>query len=47
MRRLRRRHQSLEQRWATPGATPSRHMPGEPGFRARIYADIRRRGTRP
>ncbi|WP_329539336.1 DUF6207 family protein [Streptomyces sp. NBC_01358] len=38
---------SLEQRWATSGITVARRMPGEPGVRARIYADIRRRGTRP
>ncbi|RPK32035.1 hypothetical protein EES39_39600 [Streptomyces sp. ADI92-24] len=35
---------SLEQHWATSGITAARRLPGVPGVRARVYADIRRRG---
>ncbi|WP_327713240.1 DUF6207 family protein (plasmid) [Streptomyces sp. NBC_00464] len=38
---------SLEQHWATSGITATRRMPGEPGVRARIYADTRRHATEP
>ncbi|MFF7082075.1 DUF6207 family protein [Streptomyces lavendulae] len=31
---------ALEQRWATSGVVPVRRDPGEPGIRARIYADV-------
>ncbi|MEU2856803.1 DUF6207 family protein, partial [Streptomyces syringium] len=34
---------ALEQRWATSGIGPVRREPGEPGVKARIYADLRRR----
>lgn len=34
---------TLEERWATSGTAPMRRDPGEPGVRARIYAD----GLRP
>ncbi|MGW6705490.1 DUF6207 family protein [Streptomyces sp. NPDC054956] len=34
----------LEARWATSGIVPVRRDPGEPGVRARIYADILRPG---
>ncbi|MFD4949284.1 DUF6207 family protein [Streptomyces sp. NPDC058409] len=31
--------------WATSGITPVWRAPGEAGVRARVHADIRRRGT--
>ncbi|MFF0216114.1 DUF6207 family protein [Streptomyces vinaceus] len=33
---------AFEARWATSGIGPVRRGPGEPGVRARIYADILR-----
>ncbi|WP_445270410.1 DUF6207 family protein [Streptomyces sp. DSM 41634] len=35
---------TLEERWATSGIAPVRRDPGEPGVRARIYADVLRPG---
>ncbi|WP_331718983.1 DUF6207 family protein (plasmid) [Streptomyces virginiae] len=35
---------TLEGRWATSGIVPVRREPGQPGVRARIYADILRPG---
>ncbi|MFE5563124.1 DUF6207 family protein [Streptomyces sp. NPDC056544] len=35
---------TLEERWATSGIAPVRRDPGEPGVRARVYADILRPG---
>ncbi|AXE27962.1 hypothetical protein C0216_30675 (plasmid) [Streptomyces globosus] len=35
---------SLEERWATSGIGPVRRDPGEPGVRARVYADVLRPG---
>ncbi|MFB7852355.1 DUF6207 family protein [Streptomyces sp. NPDC056053] len=35
---------ALEERWATSGVGPVRRDPGEPGVRARIYADVLRPG---
>ncbi|MFD9419495.1 DUF6207 family protein [Streptomyces goshikiensis] len=35
---------ALEERWATSGIAPVRRNPGEPGVRARIYADVLRPG---
>lgn len=35
---------ALEERWATSGIVPVRRDPGEPGVRARIYADVLRPG---
>ncbi|MFF7183100.1 DUF6207 family protein [Streptomyces sp. NPDC008121] len=35
---------ALEERWAASGISPVRRDPGEPGVRARIYADILRPG---
>ncbi|WP_323188302.1 DUF6207 family protein [Streptomyces sp. NBC_00249] len=32
------------ERWATSGVGPVRRDPGEPGVRARIYADVLRPG---
>ncbi|MEW2577785.1 DUF6207 family protein [Streptomyces syringium] len=37
---------ALEQQWATSGMVPVRREPGEPGVRARIYADLRRPGSK-
>ncbi|MEV6726743.1 DUF6207 family protein [Streptomyces xanthochromogenes] len=34
----------LSERWATSGIVPVRRGPGEPGVKARIYADILRPG---
>ncbi|MFD9367860.1 DUF6207 family protein [Streptomyces sp. NPDC060020] len=31
---------TLEEPWATSGIAPVRRDPGEPGARARIYADV-------
>ncbi|MFI6730184.1 DUF6207 family protein [Streptomyces sp. R-74717] len=33
---------ALEQQWATSGIGPVRKVPGEPGAKARMYADTRR-----
>ncbi|MFF8919037.1 DUF6207 family protein [Streptomyces sp. NPDC015032] len=35
---------SLQQQWATSGITPVRRLPGEPGVRARVRADVHRSG---
>ncbi|MGW1281363.1 DUF6207 family protein [Streptomyces tsukubensis] len=35
---------ALEELWATSGIAPVRRDPGEPGVRARIYADVLRPG---
>ncbi|MFE9468753.1 DUF6207 family protein [Streptomyces virginiae] len=35
---------ALEERWATSGVGPVRRDPGEPGARARVYADVLRPG---
>lgn len=35
---------ALEERWATSGTGPVRREPGEPGVRARVYADVLRPG---
>ncbi|MFE3632064.1 DUF6207 family protein [Streptomyces goshikiensis] len=35
---------ALEEPWATSGIVPMRRDPGEPGVRARIYADVLRPG---
>ncbi|MET9556759.1 DUF6207 family protein [Streptomyces sp. NPDC006645] len=37
----------LEQTWATSGITPVQRVPGVPGVRARVHADIRRPVTPP
>ncbi|MFK0259669.1 DUF6207 family protein [Streptomyces sp. NPDC090445] len=37
----------LEQVWATSGIAPIRRTPGEPGVRARVYADVLRPGAEP
>ncbi|MFI8281082.1 DUF6207 family protein [Streptomyces sp. NPDC085929] len=34
-----------EERWATSGIGPVRRDPGEPGVRARMYADVTVRGA--
>ncbi|MFF8618106.1 DUF6207 family protein [Streptomyces sp. NPDC015350] len=31
----------LQQQWATSGIAPVRRLPGEPGVRARVYANVR------
>ncbi|MFD6994110.1 DUF6207 family protein [Streptomyces sp. NPDC059943] len=38
---------ALEGMWATSGITAVRREAGVPGVRARVHADIRRRGTPP
>ncbi|MFJ3637597.1 DUF6207 family protein [Streptomyces sp. NPDC090112] len=35
----------LERVWATSGITPLRRVPGEPGVRTRVYADVLRLGV--
>ncbi|MFI5642278.1 DUF6207 family protein [Streptomyces goshikiensis] len=35
----------LERAWATSGITPLRRIPGEPGVRTRVYADVLRPGA--
>ncbi|GLX42180.1 hypothetical protein Sros01_82520 [Streptomyces roseochromogenus] len=35
---------ALEEHWATSGTGPMRRDPGEPGVRARVYADFLRPG---
>ncbi|WP_251982693.1 DUF6207 family protein [Streptomyces violaceusniger] len=35
----------LDELWATSGIGPVRRLAGEPGVRARLYADARRSGT--
>ncbi|WP_327328771.1 DUF6207 family protein (plasmid) [Streptomyces sp. NBC_01210] len=35
----------LEKWWATSGVGTPRRAPGQPGVKARVYADIRRSGT--
>ncbi|MFE2027909.1 DUF6207 family protein [Streptomyces hygroscopicus] len=35
----------LDELWATSGVGPVRRVAGEPGVRARLYADIRRPGS--
>ncbi|MFE3907496.1 DUF6207 family protein [Streptomyces sp. NPDC059153] len=36
---------TLELQWTTSGLGPVRRDPGEPGVRARVYADTRRPAT--
>ncbi|CAL9631637.1 DUF6207 family protein [Streptomyces sp. enrichment culture] len=38
---------TLDRLWATSGTAPVRRVPGEPGVRARLYADVRRRPEAP
>lgn len=33
-----------EEHWAASGIGPMRRAPGEPGVRARVYADVLRQG---
>ncbi|MFF0561932.1 DUF6207 family protein [Streptomyces sp. NPDC004266] len=33
--------EQLDQRWATSGTPEVRRIPGEPGVRARLYANLR------
>ncbi|MFJ1551914.1 DUF6207 family protein [Streptomyces sp. NPDC088246] len=35
----------LQERWATSGISGVQRVPGEPGVRVRVYADVRRPGT--
>ncbi|WP_405959440.1 DUF6207 family protein [Streptomyces sp. NBC_00868] len=35
---------ALEERWASSGIGPMHRDPGEPGVRARVYADVLRPG---
>ncbi len=37
---------ALQQQWATSGITPVRRLPGEPGVRARVDADVHQPGAR-
>ncbi|MFD4721524.1 DUF6207 family protein [Streptomyces sp. NPDC058423] len=40
---LRKVMDGLQQHWATSAVTPVWRTPGEPGVKARVHADIRRR----
>ncbi|MER5462012.1 DUF6207 family protein [Streptomyces sp. NPDC002668] len=37
----------LDRHWATSGAGAVRRVPGEPGVKARLYADLRRPASSP